>query len=210
MTKKILIFLIIFLLIFTTGCFKNSSDSTEQIEKEETVDNAPTTSPDKNLSSGKGTSEKVQFYDEETMGDVGEFESSDGREEKENSKEWSHNKEMPKEEENSEEGDEDNLNYVGSWQRIGLFVGGSPHEFAAETLVFQKDSFVSTTAICTAHGKLSISDNQLSLYDITSNCPPPTPSNMTSTFSISDDGNTLTIITVYSGVEVKDIFQISD
>jgi hypothetical protein len=209
MTKKILIFLIIFLLIFTTGCFKNSSDSTEQIEKEETVDNAPTTSPDKNLSSGKGTSEKVQFYDEETMGDVGEFESSDSREEKENSKEWSHNKEMPKEEENNEESDGDNINYVGSWQRIGLFVDGAQHEFAAETLVLKKESFVSSTYVCSVQGKLSVSGNQLSLYDITSNCP-SSPSSMTSTFSISDDGNTLTIITVYSGVEVKDIFQISD
>jgi len=210
MIKKRLIFLIIFLLIFTTGCFKSSTNSTEQIEKEaETGDNTPTPYRDENLGSDKDTSNKVQFSDKEAITDDSEVDRSEADKGINVKNPMISTEEMPKEEENNEESDVDNINYVGSWQRIGLFVDGVQHEFAAETLVLKKESFVSSTYVCSVQGKLSVSGNQLSLYDITSNCP-SSPSSMTSTFSISDDGNTLTIITVYNGVEVKDIFQRSD
>jgi len=121
MIKKRLIFLIIFLLIFTTGCFNNSTDdqnSTEQTEKE-TVDNTSTPYPDENLGSDKETSDKVKFSDKEAINEeVNIWESLSEKAAEVNTKGWVSDKETPKEEDSSEEGAEDYINYIGSWQFI--------------------------------------------------------------------------------------------
>jgi hypothetical protein len=189
MIKKKIIFLIILLILFTAGCSVN-----------ETEDNILTPYPDEDLSSNKDTSDTVQFSDKEVT--VKSDEEGEGGT-KQNPEGY---KNMPDEEENSED-NEDTINYIGSWRRIGLFVDGSSQEFAPDKLVFKEDSFVSSTPVCTAQGKATLTGNQLTLYDVTDNCPTHPEGNVTYTISISDDCNTLTMVTVYSGIEIREVYQ---
>jgi len=99
--------------------------------------------------------------------------------------------------------------YEGIWIREASYVNGTNNTVPA-TLIMKKDSYISSTKACTVEGPLEMTDTSMTMDVTTHNCPGYSPMAITYDYFLSEDNNTFTFTTVYSGVEIKEVYTRGD
>lgn len=96
------------------------------------------------------------------------------------------------------------LDYVGTWSRLGGTLDGVPQNLDAATIIMTKDKYTSSTSLCTISGDVSVVGNAMDISIKTSDCPGGVLPEYSSTYEISDDGQTLTTTnTQFGGTMVE-------
>jgi len=92
----------------------------------------------------------------------------------------------------SQELEEEQPSYVGTWVRTALYVGGAPHPHDPATVNLKKDSYVSMGS-CMTQGNVSSEENSISLIMMSTDCPGnlPVPMTVVYKYEISEDNNEL-------------------
>ncbi len=94
--------------------------------------------------------------------------------------------------------------HVGTWSRLDTYVDGVAQGSVPATLVFSTDSYVSSTS-CTVSGDLMVEDENVTMTLVTNDCPSGSiPDVYHSTFSVSEDGERLTLVNTEFGAEVRE------
>ena len=97
--------------------------------------------------------------------------------------------------------------YLGTWIRQNTYVNELPQNSGPATLVLEEIAFHSSTDVCTVTGDLLVEGDQMTMNILTNDCPDPANlQSITHTYTITEDGNTMTFVVIYSGSEVKEIY----
>lgn len=95
----------------------------------------------------------------------------------------------------------------GTWERTGTFTDGAPVATDPATTMFLEDGTYTSFGNCTVNGAYFVIDNGLSVTIDNHDCVGFTgPNEFNSTFSISEDGDGLTIDSAYAGHQVTETF----
>ena len=98
--------------------------------------------------------------------------------------------------------------YLGAWIRQATYTNGQLMHEEPATMELEEKSFRSSNKYCKVSGGLSVEGNTIIMVTQSTDCPGHTiGTKTTSTFTISDDGNTLTTINTEYGAEVKEIYK---
>lgn len=99
----------------------------------------------------------------------------------------------------------------GTWLRQGTYTEGVLQHQEPATLIFGEGYFNSFNKYCKVTGTLTIEGNTIKMVTKSTDCYGHTPGTVTtSTFELSADNNTLTIINTEYGAEVKEIYRRSN
>ncbi len=103
--------------------------------------------------------------------------------------------------------------YVGTWFREQIIVDGVPEVGPVDAnLVFEEDgkgSFHSETDLCYVDGTVEVTGNSVHMLTDESDCPAEAvamTSDITYEYEVSEDGQTYTHTTVFSGVTITEVY----
>ncbi len=122
--------------------------------------------------------------------------------------------EMPEEDEeiaeDEDEEDEEFLedpNYVGTWSRVSAKLNGEPQEVVPSTITMTKDTYTSSTNVCTISGDLFATEETMDIMINSSDCPGEVLPNYVNAYAISEDGETLTFTNTQFGGTMVEIYE---
>lgn len=104
----------------------------------------------------------------------------------------------------TEEEAQESTDYIGTWLRQATYVSGALQHQTPATLIYKKDTY-SSSGTCSTSGTIKVKGNSIKTVMLQSNCPGGVqpPFTVVYTYSITDDGKTLTLV---SG-SVKEIYK---
>ena len=97
--------------------------------------------------------------------------------------------------------------YLGVWERLGTYVEGSLVGEVPAELTLNEEDFYSESEACWVSGELFVGEEMvMTITD--GDCPVvPGAETIAYTHSFSEDGNEMTVVTVYEGTEVMEKYQ---
>lgn len=103
-------------------------------------------------------------------------------------------------------------NYLeGEWIRQEVTINGCPAKNTKVFLEFKDDSFKKSyrgKEECAISGKQRVSDGEIGMLVEYSTCPGyPVEKNITASFTLSDDKNTLVVVSEEYGNEIQEVYQ---
>jgi hypothetical protein len=106
-----------------------------------------------------------------------------------------------------EEQDQSVPTYLGVWERLGTYVEGTLVGKEPAELTLNESDFYSESAACWVSGDLVVGEEMvMTITD--GDCPVvPGAETIAYTHSFSEDGNDMTIVTVYAGTEVMEKYE---
>jgi len=94
--------------------------------------------------------------------------------------------------------------YVGTWVRQATYTDGQLMHTTPARLELSADTYISS-ASCVASGTVAVQDNAITMTLDSTDCPTGViPDVYHSTFEISEDGNSMTLINTEFGAEVRE------
>jgi hypothetical protein len=140
--------------------------------------------------------------------DSEEIENSEDPEEVDNNNE--DEEETPTEDDDDEEFPPNGGDYIGTWSSVSTTLDGELLDVSTNIVVMTADRYTSTTSYCSIGGDLVITDDTLDVFVDTNTCPVPA-NDAVMTYKVSEDEETLTLIsTEYGATMVDTLMRIDD
>ncbi|MDX1285419.1 MAG: hypothetical protein R3182_10410, partial [Draconibacterium sp.] len=95
---------------------------------------------------------------------------------------------------------------TGTWLLVSATMDGKPIDKTAETLVLKTDAWISQAG-CTASGKLTVKGNSMTMTVLRHSCPGTSIPSLTQKYSVSEDGDQLTLVAVYMGATFRNVYR---
>ncbi len=94
--------------------------------------------------------------------------------------------------------------YLGNWIRQATYINGALEHQTPSNMTLSKNSFSSSTSVCSASGSLEVKGNKMKMVMSQSDCPGvSTPLTVDYTFSVSKDDQTM----IFVAGTVKEIYK---
>lgn len=114
------------------------------------------------------------------------------------------------EEDDDEEFPPNGGDYIGTWSNVSTTLDGELLDVSTNIIVMTADRYTSTTSYCSIGGELVITDDTLDVFVDTNTCP-VAANDPVMTYKVSEDGETLTLIsTEYGATMVNTLMRIDD
>lgn len=114
-------------------------------------------------------------------------------------------------EEDEEPVDEDEdvigSDYVGTWSRISSTLNGEPQDVIPSTIIMTKDTYTSSTSVCTISGDLFATDETMDIIINSSDCPGEISTDYVNAYAISEDGEILTLTNTQFGGTMVEVYE---
>lgn len=98
-------------------------------------------------------------------------------------------------------------NYVGTWSRVSAKLNGEPQEVVPSTITMTKDTYTSSTNVCTISGDLFATEETMDIMINSSDCPGEVLPNYVNAYAISEDGETLTFTNTQFGGTMVEVYE---
>ncbi|MBD3157098.1 hypothetical protein GF369_04700 [Candidatus Peregrinibacteria bacterium] len=97
--------------------------------------------------------------------------------------------------------------YVGTWSRISSTLNGEPQEVVPSTITMTKDTYMSSTNVCTISGDLFATEDTMDIIIDSSDCPGGILTDYVNAYTISEDGETLTFTNTQFGGTMVEVYE---